>query len=127
MNKNNVILLGIIVVVVSLIMIRNMSANSVLPRSNNLDNPIKSADQIINLGLSGGNYNPRTINLEYGKPVTFRNDGSLRGCALYFNQPELGINTNFAKTPEFTFTPYKKGAFTGACSMGMYRTTINVV
>lgn len=127
MNKNLLVVLGIIIGVALLVSTINYMAPAALQSQKNV-NLANTNDNngVVNIGLAGGNYNPRTINLEYGKPVTFRNDGTLGGCANYLMQPELGIKTNFAQNKEFTFTPQKKGSFVATCSMGMYRTTINV-
>src|SRR3989338_7347465 len=76
--------------------------------------------QITPLGLDRYGYVPREITVEANKPVILRNDGTLRGCGLYVTQPELGINANFAKNNDYTFTPTQKGKFTFTCSMGMY-------
>jgi plastocyanin domain-containing protein len=128
MNKNFIIILVVIAAVALLVAARNYMdpASAVGQRPENPSNPSGSGSSIINLGLSGGNYNPRSINLEYGKPVTFRNDGTLAGCANYLVQSELGIRANFAQNKEYTFTPQKEGSFIATCSMGMYKTTINV-
>ncbi|MBS3168539.1 cupredoxin domain-containing protein [Candidatus Woesearchaeota archaeon] len=74
---------------------------------------------VVMLGVDRTGYTPNEIILEKGRPTIFKNDGSLAGCANYAVQPELGINANFAKNPEYSFTPNKEGEFIFTCSMGM--------
>ena len=83
--------------------------------------------QVVMLGLDRGGFLPRVITVKANKPVTLKNDGSLGGCGLYPIQPEIGMNANFGKSDEYTFTPTKKGTFTFTCNMGMFKGTIKVV
>jgi len=81
--------------------------------------------KVLMVGLNKAGFN--TLTVEAGKPVTLKNDGTLSGCGLYPNQPEIGMNANFANSNEYTFTPTKKGTFIYTCSMGVFKGTINVV
>src|SRR3989344_462761 len=131
--------LGIIAVVfVAAVIARNMPANNVIQKSVKSNDQVNNAPanavqdnsaggQVFDIGLRGGNYYPQQIDVKYGEPVVLRNDGSLAGCALYVNQPQLGINANFAKNKEYKFTPMSKGTFVYTCSMGMYKGTLNVL
>lgn len=83
--------------------------------------------QIVELGLDRRGFTPSEITVESGRPVTLKKGSTLRGCALYAVQPEIGMNANFAKNSEYTFTPTQKGRFTYTCSMGMWKGTINIV
>ncbi len=118
-------LIIILLFVAGVVYARNFapSAAEALPDTKQRD----SSGQIIKLGLKGARYTPSVITVESGKPVTLQNDGSLAGCALYVSQPQLGINANFMRNKEYTFTPQKTGTFIYTCSMGMYKGTINVV
>jgi len=82
--------------------------------------------EVVMLGLENGRYTPDPIMVEQGKEVVLKNDGSLAGCALNTMSPELGINANFMKDPEYRFTPEKKGTYTITCSMGMFKGTVIV-
>ncbi len=110
MNKKIILSIGLIIIL--LIGCTNSTNNGENVNSN-------KASQVVMLGVNRQGYTPAEINLEYGKPVTFRNDGSLAGCSKYLLQPELGINANFAQNNEYTFTPNKKGEFILTCNMGM--------
>ncbi len=129
-----IIVLGFSAVVIA---VRNMPSGFALQSqeikkdSSNLDvNAVQGNTdgiQVVKIGLKGGNYYPKVINLAYGKPVTIQNDGTLAGCAMYVSQPQLRINANFEKNKEYTFTPTTKGTFVYTCSMGMYKGTMNVL
>ncbi len=83
--------------------------------------------QIVMLGIDKTGYTPHEFTGEAGKPVTLRNDGTIKGCASFVVQPELGIRADFTRSDSYTFTPAKKGRFTYTCSMGMYRGVVNVI
>ena len=83
--------------------------------------------QIVYLGMDRNGYTPKQITVKAGEPVTIKREDSLRGCAVYVVQPQLGINANFNQNEEYIFTPTKKGKFTYSCSMGMFRGIIVVV
>lgn len=83
--------------------------------------------QVVTIGLDQGGYLPREFTVKANQPVTLRNDGTLKGCSIYPNQPEIGMAGDFSKSNDYTFTPTKKGTFTFTCGMGMWKGTINVV
>ncbi|MFH2020668.1 MAG: hypothetical protein ABIJ34_04590 [archaeon] len=114
MDKKVMVILGIILGVAALILIRNFMGNQA------------QQDRIIVLGMKSDNYYPDTIDLEYGKPVTLRNDGTLTNCAQFLKLPELGIAANFDSEKDYTFTPTKRGTFIGMCTSNFYRLTVNV-
>lgn len=89
--------------------------------------PLTAKDGVVNFGMNRGFYTPKEIVIEAGKPVTLRNDGTIKGCSRFVVQPELGINANFARNTDYTFTPQKKGRFVYSCSMGMFSGVITVV
>ncbi|KAF0216769.1 MAG: Heavy metal transport/detoxification protein, partial [bacterium] len=76
--------------------------------------------QKVILGMKNYNYNPNTITVKAGQPVSITLDSSVQGCLRSFAIKDLGVS-KYAKTPSETidFTPTKKGTFTFACSMGM--------
>ena len=123
-------LLPILVFAVILAVTGLVWASKNLPSGNtqNVGPPADTGDaQVVTLGLRQGDYYPKVINVEYGRPVKIVADSSLAGCSQFVVQPQLGINANFMRSKEYIFTPEKRGSFTFTCSMGMYRGTINVV
>ena len=83
--------------------------------------------QVVSLGLQEGSYFPAIVEVEMGKPVVLRNDGTLRGCSSFLVQKDLGLNADLSGNKEYTFIPQKKGTFAYTCSMGMYKGVIRVV
>ena len=83
--------------------------------------------QIIEVGLTKEGYTPSIITVNVNQPVTLKNDGTLGGCGMYLNQPEIGMSANFVNNDTYTFTPKIKGTFVYTCSMGMFKGTIKVI
>lgn len=119
-----VFLAVILVAVAAIVIAKNSTGNSPLPAPD-----ITGGDaevQVVNLGTSGFSYTPNPIIVQAGRPVKLVNSG-LQGCSVYVVQQQLGINANFANNEEYIFTPKIKGTFTMACTMGMYKGTIQVI
>jgi len=117
----------VIISMIVLLAITISGCTSMGPTGDVVANTQQEEAQVVSLGLDRGGYLPREITVKVNKPVILRNDGTLKGCANYPVQPELGINANFAKNSDFEFTPTKKGTFTFTCGMGMWKGTINVI
>ena len=96
------------------------------PTSKVVDVPIDQV-QIIEVGLTRQGYTPSVITVNVNRPVTLKNDGTLGGCGMYLNQPEIGMSANFVNNDTYTFTPKIKGTFIYTCSMGMFKGTIKVI
>ncbi len=86
-----------------------------------------SESQVVMIGLKGGYYTFTPDEVLVDKPAILRNDGSLRGCAMYVVQKDLGINADFSKTKEISFVPREKGIYTFACTMNMFKGTLKVI
>ena len=91
-----------------------------------MDAPVNQV-QIIEVGLTKEGYTPSIITVNVNQPVTLKNDGTLDGCGMYLNQPEIGMSANFVNNDTYTFTPKIKGTFVYTCSMGMFNGTIKVI
>ena len=91
-----------------------------------MDAPVNQV-QIIEVGLTKEGYTPSIITVNVNQPVTLKNDGTLGGCGMYLNQPEIGMSANFVNNDTYTFTPKIKGTFVYTCSMGMFNGTIKVI
>lgn len=83
--------------------------------------------QIVKLGLDSQGYTPNPITVKANKPVRLIKDASLKGCAVFVVQDELGIKANLMNTDSYEFTPTTKGVYDFSCSMGMYKGVIQVV
>ena len=95
--------------------------------SQSLTSKVVDVPQIIEVGLTRQGYTPSVITVNVNQPVTLKNDGTLGGCGMYLNQPEIGMSANFVNNDTYTFTPKIKGTFIYTCSMGMFKGTIKVI
>ncbi len=78
---------------------------------------------VVNVSGSEYNFNPKSINLESGKPVkiVYKNMGTLPHDLVI---TELGVRTKViggGKEDTITFTPDKSRIFTFFCSVGNHR------
>ena len=76
--------------------------------------------QYVSIGFQKGGNSPNTIIVQGGREVVLRNDGTIRGCAGYIIQRQLGINADLINNEEYRFTPLRPGAYKFSCSMGMF-------
>lgn len=85
--------------------------------------------QIINMGVSAYGYEPRSFNIEAGKPtwVYATADSTVGGCTSILTAPALGLS-KFLQPGSLNkigpFTPTQN--FTLTCSMGMVRAHVSV-
>lgn len=87
--------------------------------------------QQLTIEIANEGYLPSLVQVKKDLPVelTLVTRGGIYSCAAAFTFREFGINTFLGPTDTqtFTFTPTKKGRFTYACSMGMYRGVMEVI
>lgn len=85
--------------------------------------------QVVYLSVQGGNYVLSQSTVQANRPVRFVADPQkLPGCSRSIAIPQFGIRKVFSASDNtLEFTPTQKGPLTISCSMGMYKTTVNVV
>lgn len=86
--------------------------------------------QVIAMNVTSyGTYEPSTLTVTEGVPVTWNIEGAdFMGCASTLVLRAFGVSTTLRPGPNtVTFTPTKTGRYTFSCSMGMVRGTMNVV
>lgn len=90
---------------------------------------IENGVQLITTQLSGGRYDPITVNV--GVPVKWTiqaAEGTINGCNSKLLIPEYGVEKELEVGDNvIEFTPTKSGTFPYSCWMGMIRSQINVV
>ncbi len=122
--KNTTLLIGIVLLVAlvgGFIFVGSARGGNSINGNVVSDNSVSAGNvQKVILGMKNYNYNPNTITVKAGQPVSITLDSSVQGCLRSFAIKDLGVS-KYAKTPSETidFTPTKKGTFTFACSMGM--------
>ena len=127
--NNKVIIIGMVVMAVVVFGLFSLKANNsgVQGITGNAIQADSGEAQVVLIGLTRNGFTPSQITVKAGKPVTLKNDGTLGGCGLYPNQPEIGMAADFSTSDEYTFTPKKTGTFTYTCSMGMFKGQINII
>lgn len=97
--------------------------------SDSQKSPLVSGKQEVTINLTDKGYDPATIKIKKGIPVTVKlvtNDTF--GCIRGFVVPSLNLQKILPKTGEdsFQFTPSDTGTIDFTCSMGMYKGSFEV-
>lgn len=93
--------------------------------------PVVGGKQILKMdvGGSGGPYDPDELTVKAGVPVQWQINGvNVAGCISGLQSPKLGVRT-FLRPGQNTveFTAPSAGKYVFSCSMGMYRGVITAV
>ena len=130
---------GVLVVIDSPLALNNIesaidnSAKRIAGNSNSdveADVEIVDGVQKVNIEVLVNGYYPAEFTVRQGVPVELSlNTNGVYSCATSFVMREFDIFTQLKPTDKqtFEFTPSKKGNFTFACSMGMYRGVMRVI
>ncbi len=128
------ILFGIIVSLNNFVTPNTQQSPNQQPIANNPPvNPVNNIPigdtQVIKMAVTGSGYEPSTLTVQVGKPVTWQIDGTnAGGCTKYIIAQEFGISKRLDPgINTFQFTPTKTGTFPFQCSMNMVRGKMIVV
>ncbi len=98
------------------------SASGTIPAAN-------AQEQVINMTVAYGTYQPKNLTVRKGIPVRWQIDGKdVSGCASTLVVPTLGIKKDL--TPGLNivrFTPKQVGTIPFSCGMGMIRGSFTVI